>query len=304
MKNTKLVTWTSFAILAVLLVAGFQNCGKSMKFSAPSQLVSNDGDITTGGDPGNDDPPNNNPPPPPDPGSTVCEGIGGDQGTGDRHFGISAHIFTGDSSIKSAVTYANPANAVMSADGTQPVNLFFNNVNVPNRSFTSGFINQNGDALTDSHGNMLIEYFGLKFESQIRLADTEEPGFYEFGVEGDDGAVLKLKDNNGVFQTVISNDGDHPARTGCSDANNVYNVFYFDHNTVVPFELYYYQGPRVYIALRLFWRKVDGPGANLSQGCDSTALGNLDGTAASSFWKIMSPENFLLPGNQSNPCVQ
>jgi hypothetical protein len=279
--------------LFTMLIVSFQNCGRSMKFASTATNSS----VGIGGDP---TPVYPVPPTGDDPGSTICTGLGDGQSGSDETLGIQANLFvTPDTShpLTSALDYANHGNQVMSPDGTAPVNLFFNNINVPNRSFDTGFVNENGQALTNADGTMLIEYFGLKMQSQIQLSDMDQPGDYQFGIESDDGSVFQLKDSNGDFQTMINNDSTHAVRTRCAS-----QVVHFDQNTIIPFQLFYFQGPRYYIALRLFWRKVNS-GDDLTNGCDSGALGNLDGTPASHNWKLLTPDNFVLPGNQTNPCA-
>jgi hypothetical protein len=265
MKNqTK--TLAIVCLISLITIIAFQNCGKTMSFTA---IV----------------PPSNE--------ALVCNGFG--TSTGENYYGIVGNIFvaTPGQEYGSALQYPLTGTPVKTAGG-ELVTLYMSNINVPTRSFESGFVNQNGDALVDSNGQVLIEYFGLKMDFKFKLPSNFAPGYYQVGLDSDDGSVLKIRDSNGNMSTLVDDDGTHPTRSKCSS-----QAIYLDHNTKIPAELYYYQGPRVEIALRLFWKKVDSP-SGLSQDCGT--IGTADGTAASNYWKIVESHAFELPDSAIDYC--
>ena len=155
--------------------------------------------------------------------------------------------------------------------------LFFSDLNVPTRMFTEGFLNQTNDVLKNDQNQKLIEYFGMKFESALRLSDQDEEGTYQFATLSDDGVVMKTYEN-GTWANLISNDGDHPTKLGCSSRN-----ISMTKNTVLPFEYHYYQGPRYHISNMLLWRKVTA----------STPVENKCGVEGNEYW--FNPNNLSMP---------
>ena len=191
--------------------------------------------------------------------------------------------------------------------------LFFADLNVPTRMFTEGFATQTNDYLKDDSGNKLIEYFGVKFETIIKLASDEEEGDYEIALLSDDGTTLKTVSGtteNPVLTTLIDNEGDHPTRMGCAK-----QIVHMTKDTTLPVQLTYYQGPRYHIANVMMWRKASVAGKDALCG----ATGNeyfFDPNKASAQlkpykdllargWKPLAKENFFIPKNASyNPCVK
>lgn len=189
-------------------------------------------------------------------------------------------------------------------------NLFFSSINVPTRLFSTGFPIETGGSIEDDNHEKLIEYFALKMESQLTLGNTSEPGTYELAILSDDGAVLKIKDpasTSNSFETLINNDGDTPTKMKCSN-----RLLEITSESQIPLELYYYQGPKYHIANMLIWRKVSSnstPGSDplcnhagnklfFDPDLDSKPLAWND--LASRGWKVISPENFLLPNNNQD----
>lgn len=259
----------TIAVTLFIVLISYQNCGQvqnSMQF-ASSIPISNE--------------------------ALVCGGFD-DQNSGDS-FGIRGSIYVSDKTNNpgSAVKYFTQAAPLTTATGEQIV-VFLNNINVPTRSFTEGFVNQNGDALKDSKDQVLIEYFGLKLDFVLKLPDDYESGLYHIAVESDDGSVLKFLDSDNQYKDFINNDGTHATQTKCAA-----KAIHFDHTTKIPAELYYFQGPREHIALRLVWKKVD---KEVPGECKS--LGVADGSASSNNWKVIPGSAFELPGSpETNPCL-
>lgn len=202
--------------------------------------------------------------------------------------------------------------------------LFFNSVNVPTRMFYDGFPLESGDVVRDDLGTQLIEYFAMKFESQIVLGPSDSEGLYELAMLSDDGTILKIKDPDNVitapdangWETHINNDGDTPTRMKCSS-----RLINMTKDKKIQMELLYYQGPRYHISNMLIWRKAAQAGGDaycnrsgnqffFDPNHNSAPLKWLD--LAARGWKTLSSENYLLPESSNvtpgdgqvnyNPC--
>lgn len=194
-------------------------------------------------------------------------------------------------------------------------NLFFSEMFVPTRMFSEGFATQTSGVLNDDAGNKLIEYFGLKMRTTIRLTSNDSEGDYEFALLSDDGSIMKINDN-GTMRTIISNDGDHPTRLGCST-----DEIRMTRDTQLETEVAYYQGPRYHISNILLWRKLaDGQSAGSDIRCglsgnntwfnpdnNSVPMPEYNNLIARG-WSVVAPGNFYLPTEsteraQYNPCI-
>lgn len=193
--------------------------------------------------------------------------------------------------------------------------LFFNSVNVPTRMFYDGFPLESGDVVRDDLGTQLIEYFAMKFESQIVLGENDSEGLYELAMLSDDGTILKIKDpdnvindpnNPSAWETHINNDGDTPTRMKCSS-----RLINMKKDKKIAMELLYYQGPRYHISNMLIWRKATQAGKDaycnhsgnqyfFNPNKNSAPLKWLDLEARG--WKVLGSANYLLPesGNSSS----
>ncbi|MCB0356762.1 MAG: hypothetical protein KDD40_07125 [Bdellovibrionales bacterium] len=176
----------------------------------------------------------------------VCDPMGG-TGQTDLAKGVKAEVYDANGAdLNSVQDYFD--------QGTKlDVDLFYSTLNVPTRLFNLGFPTQTGETVKNTCGEDLIEYFALKFKTVLKLDDSDLPGLYEFAILSDDGAIVRYKNSQGVFQELINNDGDHPTRLGCSTI-----VVEMDHNKEIPIEIDYYQGPRYHISLVPLWRKIEG----------------------------------------------
>jgi hypothetical protein len=131
-----------------------------------------------------------------------------------------------------------------------PQKIFFSSLDVPTRLFDMGFPTQTGSPIKDDAGGTLHEYFALSFSSVLKLTENDEAGEYEFALLSDDGAMMFVRDADGTYQPIVSNDGDHPTRLGCGQKLNL------NHQSELIVKLDYYQGPRYHISLIPMWRKV------------------------------------------------
>ena len=190
---------------------------------------------------------------------------------------------------------------------TSGQSLFFNSVNVPTRMFYDGFPLESGDVVRDDLGTQLIEYFAMKFESQIVLGPNDSEGLYELAMLSDDGTILKIKDPENVivdptsngWETHINNDGDTPTRMKCSS-----RLINMKKDKKVQMELLYYQGPRFHISNMLIWRKASQAGKDaycnhygnqyfFDPNNNSAPLKWLD--LAARGWSVLSSDNYLIP---------
>lgn len=238
---------------------------------------------------------------------TVCDPFNGEP-AGGLDKGIKASLFylnSGSPRLYSSEDYVNKAQKSAQS-------LFFADLNVPTRMFTEGFATQSNDVLKDDSGNKLIEYFGVKFETTIKLAADDEEGYYELALLSDDGSKLKIKNgvgDNATLKTIIDNDGDHPSRFGCAS-----ELVYMSRDTIMPVEISYYQGPRFHISNILMWRKSATVGKD--QACGHTGNEHFFNPNDASKelkpytdlldrgWRVVSKENFFIPKAETyNPCV-
>lgn len=238
---------------------------------------------------------------------TVCNPMGGGSDPSSSQ-GLTAQLWWLNPGQKAA---ANTSDLI--ARGTQSSqSLFFSQMDVPTRLFNTGFTSDSGTALKDDNGNTLIENFAIRFTSVLQLAPSQDEGAYEFAVLSDDGTVMRLRDENGVYQPIVDSDGDHPTRMGCSTA-----VINMTHETQKLMQLDYYQGPRYEIALVVMMKKIT-PDANGKFPADSLcgATGNNTwfnpstqkptanyNALLSRGWQVLTKDNFQIPAQASfNPC--
>ncbi len=237
---------------------------------------------------------------------TVCDPMGGDNDPR-SNAGLKAELYWLKSGAPSA---ANTSDLI--ARGTKSSqNLFFTQLNVPTRQFTSGFTSETGAAVKNDTGEVLIENFAMRFSSVLRLAPQQAEGLYELAVLSDDGTVLRLRDEDGVYKPVVDSDGDHPTRLGCSTQKIA-----MTHETEKLMQLDYYQGPRYHIALVVMMRKL---GENEAAGrdvlCGMTSNEAWFDSAKSSApqkayqdllargWQVLTADNYAIPNTATfNPC--
>lgn len=194
------------------------------------------------------------------------------------------------------------------------VDLFSSQVNVPTRSFDLGFVpmGPEAEALTTEAGDLLVENFGIHYQSNLILGEAAA-GRYEVATLSDDGSYLRISEalsDGGDF--ILDNDGTHPTRMKCST-----QVIELDESSELPLELFYHQGPRYHVSLILMWRKLnDEEEAGQDSLCgasgnslffDFSQVPSVPQQAyldlLSRGWEVIPSSSFLLPNNQMNPCV-
>lgn len=241
-----------------------------------------------------------------DPNRTVCDPLGGN-GQPNSGGGLKAsleYIPNGNTSMYDTV------DEFFRLTTHVPVDLYFNQLYVPTRSFDLGFVTQSGNVIQTNAGDTLYEFFGLKFDTLIRLGSLDTEGYYQFAVLSDDGAIMEMNLGNG-FQSIVSNDYDHPTKMACASSA----VFFGSRAARIPMKLSYYQGPRYHISLVVMWRKVDPLNIPAESQCgqqgnsmywDYTQNPSVAKPAFLNLldrgWKVLAPDNYVLPDNERNPC--
>lgn len=181
--------------------------------------------------------------------------------------------------------------------------VYFSRLYVPTRAWTSGFENQGGQKLENSKGETLIEWFGLRFETLIKLNDNDDEGYYQLATISDDGSVVEVDKDGKGFKRIVDNDGETSTRMRCG------GYVYLRKGDSLPARIAYFQGPRVEIALNLLWRKVEPGTTPSSQHCntnDNFFSGGKDGKKMSDLkkhgWKVMETTNFELKEKVAVDC--
>lgn len=132
--------------------------------------------------------------------------------------------------------------------------IFLSQLNVPTRTFDKGFTTESGDSVRDDDDQILTEWFAMRFKTVIGLAEDEEEGMYQIAALSDDGSILRMQ-QNGVWETLIDNDGLHSTRMGCA-----IKPIFLGRDTEYLSEIQYYQGPRNHISMILMKRKLPAGG--------------------------------------------
>ena len=114
-----------------------------------------------------------------------------------------------------------------------PVGSIYTKVlDVPERSFDSGF-----PGVTDR-----FEWFAIKYTGTFQV---ENVGEYKFRLVSDDGSRLFIDGKK-----IIDDDGVHPAQSASGSVSLDRGAHQI--------EVDYFQGPRYYVALQLFWTPPGG----------------------------------------------
>jgi hypothetical protein len=242
----------------------------------------------------------------------VCDPMGPGQPDPRSNLGLKAELFWREANQPRTYKAADMIRTGKRSDRS----LFFSQLNVPTRLFHQGFLSPTGQAIQDDAKNTLIEFFGLRFKSILRLAPEQPEGLYEFALLSDDGAVLQLRNSEGLYESHINNDGDHPTRLACGA-----HPVNLTAATELPMVLEYYQGPRFHISLIMLMRKWNPDRKDLVKGRD-TACGltgnstwfnpDKNSTPQKAYkdllargWTPLSHENFALPNEAvMNPCKE
>lgn len=219
-------------------------------------------------------------------GNYVCDPFS--SGSGSDQNGLKAkltYIPAGDPAVSdSSVLSTNSFMPGQAGVLVAPVDVYLSQLNVPVRSFSDGFVNGNGDKLKSPNNEDLIEWFSLRMESSLIAPQSADAGHYQLSLTSDDGAIVQVDpDMDGVYETLIDNDGTHPVRERCASRSIEVKA-----GEVIPMRVYYYQGPRYHIALELKWKKLSSTQSGLS---------------CSGGYATVPSEAFLLQGGDKNPCA-
>lgn len=188
--------------------------------------------------------------------------------------------------------------------------LFFQDLFVPTRLFQEGFSTQTSDVIRNDMGEKLIENFGLRFKTTLKLVGEQTDGNYEFAVLSDDGVTVKAVSGE-QKQTLIDNDGVHPTRMGCAST-----TLSLSKTAGQDFEITYHQGPRYHISLVMLWRKATSTKTKADVNCGVTGNntwfdpdhGSTPQKAYKDLlargWAPIPKANYFLPAVEDiNPCT-
>lgn len=196
--------------------------------------------------------------------------------------------------------------------------FFFTDLNVPTRHWSAGFPSAAGPLLRSDEGEVLKEWFALRYDSVLRLGRGEVAGKYQLAMLSDDGSILKLDTDGTGKKPFISSDGLQSTKLTCASKS-----IFFDNSTHIPMQLDYYQGPRDHIAVMMLWREI--PMSSNEESDPSVLADPLCGMMSNTRWfdysvspsapkvdfinllnrgwRIMPADNFVLPvEHPENPC--
>lgn len=356
----------SLSILSFILILAYNNCGQKYDFnsgrdsavrgdggpSQPSPSPSPAPDPSAGPSP--DLPPSSPPAPLPDPapgplpspipgpgpapnpGPTtpppVCDPFGGNGGAAGQGL-LASGVYYVKNSLPAGMTPSQVINGHVENFFSGNTNIGFVNSNIflsaidfPNMYFSQGFTDNKGNTLKTSDGTTLVEYFGIRAQSDFVMGSWA-PGDYQIGILSDDGSILTMTAGaaDGT-DFVINNDGDHSLVMGCTS-----KVLHMTANSKISMNFDYYQGPRITIGLMMLYRPVSLAGTSREPLCGSGSgadayyfldhdnngnavtpipqppylqlTGSYQTSTGTGGWKVVEPEHFKLPGSVQNPCV-
>ncbi|UYL08379.1 PA14 domain-containing protein [Bdellovibrio sp. SKB1291214] len=219
-----------YIILSAFLVLGFQNCAKQ----GFSQVTAEAAGVVDAGDGA----------------QTVCDPFS------DSH--SSSDCSEGEGLLGNVYYYLKGVGVQNYIDkGTLlPIYVQMSNLDIPLRSWLDGFPGPDGTQLKQSDGTDLNEYFALNLKGYLMLNSKYSSGQYEFAIASDDGSILNIDG-----QEVVNNDGTHSVTWACSGKS-----VQLTEGSKHSIQVRYYQGPRYYIALQVFWR----PASMHNKPCNST----------------------------------
>ncbi|WP_168196606.1 PA14 domain-containing protein [Bdellovibrio sp. ZAP7] len=222
-----------YIVFSGLLVLGFQNCSPQGFSQVSPQAAAGIADAGDGA-------------------QTVCNPFSNSQSSN------SSDCSTGDGLLGNVYYFLKGVGVQNYIDLgiLLPIYVQMSDLNIPQRSWVDGFPGPNGVKLTQADGTDLNEYFALNLKGYLQLNSSYPSGAYEFAISSDDGAILNIDG-----QEIVNNDGTHSLAWACS-GQSVQLTQGTKHNMQVR----YYQGPRIYIALQVFWR----PASMHNKPCDST----------------------------------
>jgi hypothetical protein len=190
--------------------------------------------------------------------------------------------------------------------------LYFNQVNVIPMKFDQGFTTGDGKYLEDNSGNKLIEWFSVKYETQLVLSPEDAEGYYKLASVADDGLSVEAY-IDGKWEQIVDNDGIHSPRFQCQN-----NQLHLTHSSKIKLRIHYFQGPRTVISNVLFFKYLGTSIPQMVSGCELNGSndiytdpwdGQVTGTShytslINANWKIIPNKNFLLMDGDVNPCAK
>ncbi len=127
-------------------------------------------------------------------------------------------------------------------EGINSGTIYFSNVFIPTRSFTSGF-----PGISER-----TEFFGFDMLTKLKVSSHLPVGNYQFALIADDGAKLSYFNSEHSEILIIDNDGYHPTRVLQSTVPVILTA-----KDRITMRIRYFQGPRDAISLVLLYRPWD-----------------------------------------------
>jgi hypothetical protein len=195
-----------------------------------------------------------------------------------------------------------------------PNKIFLTKLDVPTRNFNLGFPKLDGTMIKTQDNADLVEYFSLKFRTELKLGPDDEEGDYEFAFLSDDGIRMEVGEGASAT-TYIDSSGLQSTKMSC--ATGVVNLrsgsLSLNRTTSLPITIKYFQGPRTEIALTMLWRKA---GSSRDPLCGAMGQDkffdyrNNPSTPQKAYndllargWKVVPANVFRLPRDEyMNPC--
>ncbi len=248
----------------------------------------------------------------------VCDPLGGSGGNGQASSGIRGELYYFSEALRTSLPnpFSTPVDFLIQNGIRIGATVYMNDLNVPTRPFDRGFETQEGNFVKTPTGENLYEYFGLKLETQIKLSQVDQAGYYQFGIVSDDGVIVDLDTDGHGLATAISDPFVHPPKFACGS-----NAVYLDGSTRIPARVQYFQGPRYHIALQLMWRQVpeseiQNPAFYNDEACGRFGTGEFHDSSHNPplpmptyigmqqrGWKPLNSNNYTRPAHDpGNPC--
>jgi len=188
-----------------------------------------------------------------------------------------------------------------------PNKVFLTKLDVPTRNFSLGFPKLDGSLIKTSEGTDLVEYFSLKFRTELKLGAEDEEGDYEFAFLADDGVRMEVGEGLSAV-TYIDSPGIHATKMVCGTG-----FVNLNRSTSVPATIKYFQGPRTEIALTFLWRKKGSDRDSLCGQAGQSLFFNYRNNPSTPQpaynallargWSVVPAHVFRLPRDEyMNPC--
>jgi hypothetical protein len=204
-------------------------------------------------------------------------------------------LYPGSAGVQSLSSIFNSVEKIVGVNNDQVKRssafLKFSSLNIVPQAWTNGF-KYGSDYVRDDGGTILIEWFGFDLNTSLTLAPEDSEGLYELAAISDDGITVQRNDTKAFIINAAPLSS--PILHCMSDKTQQLNL---THGKLVPINVKYFQGPREFLALQLFWRKVSPTNSYSLCGQsaqDSSSPASAAGMAAAG-WVLLKTSNYVAP---------